>query len=331
MRLLCPFCQKAITVPDTEAGKAVHCPECGEQFAAPQLYTPGPAPLSELPPLPPEKRDGSPVPAPVSETYVSGRPPTNLGDLDLADVPAPDRELSGYSHIASLPLEPQVLRWIPAGALFLAFILTVFPWNGSFPAGYSAFTQNAWGAALGVMSHDPVAYEELRVRDSKTEDKVGDVLDRRLHMNLWLFPYLLLIFPTLLLAIAGPVVDMGKVKLPQDLEPYWQYRPVALGILATLLLLLLLAQWASGFGLQRAVNEWAEAEYAESKAAATTPEKIQKWEMDVAMFKGKYHVKTTPWLRLAVLMHLLAAAAVLAEAGLMIRGTKPPPRVAAMW
>jgi hypothetical protein len=97
------------------------------------------------------------------------------------------------------------------------------------------------------------------------------------------------------------------------------------------LLLVLLAQWASGFGLQRAVNDWIESEYADTKAAANTPEKLQRWEMEVAMKKGEYHVKTTPWLRLTLLLHLVAAGAVLAEAGLMLRGRKPPPRVAAMW
>ena len=35
MDFLCPNCQKAITVPDSEAGKAVNCPECNQQFAAP--------------------------------------------------------------------------------------------------------------------------------------------------------------------------------------------------------------------------------------------------------------------------------------------------------
>ena len=65
-------------------------------------------------------------------------------------------------------------------------------------------------------------------------------------------------------------------------------------MLAGLLLLFLLAQWASGFGLQRAVNEWVESEYADTKAAANTPEKLQRWEMQVAMKKGEYHVKTTP-------------------------------------
>ena len=328
MRLLCPFCQKAIAVPDTEAGKAVNCPECGQQFAAPQLYTPAPSPLSELAPLPPEKRNGNPpTPPPVPETYVTDHSPTDLADLDLPHIPAPDRELSGYQHMKSIVLDPHVLRWIPAGSLFLALILTLFPWDGLYPAGYGAYTQTPWGAAVAVMSRDQVADDVLKFGDAK----VGDILDKKLHMNWWLFPYLFLLIPTLLIAVAGPVVDLGKVKIPPNVEPLWQYRPVVLGVLAALLLLFLLAQWASGFGLQRAVNDWAESEYAETKATANTPEKLQRWEMQVAMMKGTYHVKTTPWLRLALLMHLLAAGAVLAEAGLMLRGHKPPPRVAAMW
>lgn len=328
MRLLCPFCQKAIAVPDSDAGKAVNCPECGQQFAAPQLFTPPPSPLSELAPLPPERRASQPpVPPAVPETYVHERDATDPHELDLPHVPAPDREMSGYQHMRSLPLDPHVLRWIPAGALFLAFIFTFFPWDGLYPAGYAAFTQTPWGAAFAQMSRDPVANEELKFGDAK----VGDILDKKLHMNFWMFPYLFLLIPALVLAVAGPVVDRANVKLPPNVEPLWQYRPLALGILATLLLLFLLAQWASGFGLQRAVNDWIESEFADTKAAATTPEKVQRWEMQVAMMKGTYHVKTTPWLRLALLMHLLAAAAVLGEAGLMLRGSKPPPRVAAMW
>ena len=47
MRLLCPFCQKPISVPDSEAGKRVACPECQEHFIAPLLAT-----LFEQRPLP---------------------------------------------------------------------------------------------------------------------------------------------------------------------------------------------------------------------------------------------------------------------------------------
>ena len=324
MRLLCPFCQKAITVPDSEAGKPVDCPECGQEFAAPQLYTPAPAPLSE-PSGPVAKPSTPPVLAPVPETYVSDRDADE--DRDLPTLPPPDRELSGYAHMRSVTLDPRVIRWIPAVALLLAFILTMFPWNGLYPAGYPAFTQNAWQGPPGWMYRDQVADDELRIGEAK----LGDELDKHLHTSWWLIPYLVLFIPTVLLAVAGPIVDLAKVKLPPGLEAAWQYRPALLGVLTVVTLLFLVIQWASGFGLQRAVNDRVEAEYADQKAAANTPEKLQRWEMKVAMAKGAYHVRTTPWLRLAVLMHLLAAAAVLAEAGLMLRGKKAPPRLAAMW
>jgi hypothetical protein len=312
MRLLCPFCQKAITVPDTEAGKAVHCPECGEQFAAPQLYSMAPAPAAESRPAP--TADRSAPQDPVPETYVS--PP------DLPHVPAVDRELSGYGRVRSIPLDPRVIRWIPAGALFLAFVLTLLPWNGLFPGGHPAYTQSAWGGLTGSLSYDDVAEDELKLRDD---------LRNRLHTSWFLFPYLFLLLPTLALAVAGPVVDLAKIKLPAGLEQAWHFRPALLGVLCVVTLVFLLAQWASGFGLQRAVNDKIEADYADTKAAANTPEKLQRWEMRVSAAKGGYHVRTTPWLRLTVLLHLLAAAAVATEAGLMLRGKKPPPRLAAMW
>jgi hypothetical protein len=308
MRLLCPFCQKAITVPDTEAGKAVHCPECGEQFAAPQLYTPTPAPAVH-------PTAGSPVPSePAPETYVTAP--------DLPHVPAVDRELSGYGRIKSFPLDPHVIRWIPAGSLFLVFVLTFFSWNGLFPGGYSAYTQNAWGGLFATLSWDEVAEDEMQLKEE---------LRNRLHTSWFLFPYLLLLLPTLAVAVAGPVVDVAKVKLPPNVEQLWHFRPALLGALCVISLLFLMAQWASGFGLQRAVQSKIEADLAEAKAAANTPEKVQRLEMRMDAAKGRYHARTTVWLRLTVLLQLLACAAVAAEAGLMLRGNKPPPRLAAMW
>jgi hypothetical protein len=318
MRLLCPFCQKAITVPDTEAGKAVHCPECGEQFAAPQLYTPTPYSVAESRPVPAPAANQPPAPEPVPETYVSDRPEAP----DLGHLPAVDRELSGYGRVSSFPLDPRVIRWIPAGALFLAFILTFFSWNGLFPGGYSAYTQSAWGALFASMSWDPVAEDALKIKDD---------LYSRLHSSWFLFFYLFLLFPTVLLAVAGPVVELAKIKLPPAVQQFWHFRPAALGVLCVLTLVFLLAQWASGFGLQRAVQEKVLADFPEKQADQNTPEKQQKWEMRVDAAKGAYHVRTTPWLRLALLMHLLAVAAVAIEAGLMLRGKKPPPRLAAMW
>jgi hypothetical protein len=329
MRLLCPFCQKAITMPDSEAGKAVHCPECGQQFAAPQLYTPAPAPLPPTVAASPVATQMQFNPPPVPETYVHEQPP-EPAPAELPEVPKPDRELSGFGRMRSVPLDPRVIRWLPAGALFLALVLTLFPWDGLYPAGYPAFTQNAWGAMVGSMTRDQVADDELRVAGPESP-KVGDELDRRLTMSWWLLPYLLLLLPTVALAIAGPIVDLAKLKLPPPLDQAWQFRPALLAVLTMITLLFLLAQWATGLGLQRAVNDKIDADFTDSRAAANTPEKLQRWEMKVAMAKGAYHVTTTPWLRLTVLMHLLAAGAVLTEAGLMLRGTKPPPRVGVMW
>ena len=143
------------------------------------------------------------MPSPVPETSnAASRAP------DLGHLPAPDREMSGYGRMASVPLDPRVIRWIPAVALFVAFVLTLLPWNGLYPAGYPAFTQSPWHAVVASMSRDPVADDALRVG----ETKVGDILDKKLHMNWWLFPYIFLLFPTLLIAAAGPVVDLAKWK-----------------------------------------------------------------------------------------------------------------------
>ncbi|HEX3148951.1 MAG TPA: hypothetical protein VHR66_12790 [Gemmataceae bacterium] len=324
MRLLCPFCQKPITIADSEAGNYVPCPECQKQFAAPQLYTPAPAPLPELaptriapaepPPLTP------PTPAPVPETYFKETPTTST--TDLPHLPPPDREMSGYEHMASVPLDPRVIRIIPAAAIFLALILTVFPWNGLYPAGYSAYTQSAWGCLFAGLSYDDVSEDQMKMKDDLKKD---------LHSSWFLLPYLVLLFPTLLLAVAGPVVDLAKIKLPPSIEKLWQFRPALLGVLTILTLLFLLAQWARGFGLQRAIDDKITEEFKEKMAQANTPEKIQSVEMLADKLKGQFHVKSTPWLRLAVLMHLLAAGAVVTEAGLMLRGKKKPPRVGVMW
>jgi hypothetical protein len=311
MRLLCPFCQKPITVADSEAGKAVNCPECGQQFAAPQLFTPSAAaaPASSAPP------------PPVPETYTPD-PRDRMVATDLPDLPAPDREMSGFQRMASLPLDPRVIRWVPAAALTLVLLLTFFKWNGMYPAGYGAYTQNAWQSLFGGLSVDPVAEDEFKL---KTD------LEERIKTNWWLLPYLLFLIPALLLAWAGPVVDMAKIKLPEGLEKVWQLRPAILGAILAVTFLFLLVQWASGFGVQRAVYDKVEADSAKAKAMANTPDKEQRYEMNLAMAKGASQVKTTPWLRFAALAHLIAILAVAAEVGLTLRGHKPPPRVAAMW
>src|SRR5262245_42985773 len=194
MRLLCPFCQKAITVQDSEAGKAVNCPECGQQFAAPQPYAPvvsgGDASMTSAPPVQP------PPPSemfPPAGSYARDRDRLIPAPPELPTLPQPDVEMSGYSRMKSLALDPKILRWVPPGALTLAFFLTFLPWVGMYPAGYSAYTQNAWQCAFAGLSWDPVAESWMKAS--------ADLKDR-LHWNTWLIPYLLLLFPALIIAWA---------------------------------------------------------------------------------------------------------------------------------
>ncbi|HVK14952.1 MAG TPA: hypothetical protein VM597_39805 [Gemmataceae bacterium] len=319
MRLLCPHCQESLTVPDSEGGKTVHCTYCGKPFSAPLPYEAS-SPALAAEPLPPASPKADTVPAPFAPK--SGQMPSLADGWDTPAPPRPAPELAGYANVRSVPLDPAVVRWIAPVALFVAFVLTFFSWNGLFPGGHAAYTQSAWGCLTGGFYADPVAEEDL---------KLTEELGKRTPSNLWLLPYLMLVIPTLVLAWAGPVVGMMNLKLPAPVENLWQYRPAALGGLAIVLLLFLSAQWASGFGLQRAIKEKAEVVVADERAAANTPEKVQKVEMKEAMHRAQFSARTTVWLRLAFLMHLLAALAVVAETGLTLRGNKPAPRLAAMW
>ena len=318
MRLLCPYCQKPITVADSEAGKTVNCPECREQFAAPQLFTPPPTPYEA-----PGRPGWAPSPPPMPETHREApERPEPMESRDLPELPTPDRELSGYRKIRSVPMKPEVIRWIPPAAMTLVFLLTLFPWDGLFPGGNSAYTQNAWQCLFGSVSYDPVA-ERLMGFQSKLEERV--------HSNLWLLPYLFLLVPALVLAWAGPIVEVAKIKIPPNIEPYWKYRSAALAALLFFMFLLLLLQCATGFGIQRGVEQYIDDQFTLEKASAKTPEEIQTLEMKMDGIRGSMRVRTTTALRLAIFFHLIAALAALGELGLALRGDKSPPRVAAMW
>ncbi|HKA06324.1 MAG TPA: hypothetical protein VKD71_03645 [Gemmataceae bacterium] len=321
MRLLCPFCQKPITVPDSEAGNRVPCPECNEHFIAPLLSTPSPSEIYS-----PQRQSAASSSTPVPETYASSQP---YDHADAAETrlrqqppPSPESELSDYRKIVSIPFKHDVMRWIAPAAMTLVFFLTMLPWDGMYLAGNSAYTQNAWQCAFGSVSYDPVA-EQLMQFSAE--------LDKRVHASLWLVPYLMLLFPALVLAWAGPIVEVSKTKLPPGLEPYWKFQPLILAGALGVMFLFLLAQCISGFGIQQGVDQYVEEMYKERRGYAKTPEQNQTLEMEIDSKRGSLRVKTTPWLRLAILFHLVGTLAAVAEYGLAWRGTKPPPRVAAMW
>jgi len=326
MRLLCPNCQRAITIPDSDAGKSIACPLCSHSFAAPQLYT---APSFDQP-LPP------PIPAPARPPQAESQAPVSSTALTpVVAPPAPEPEPTsspqpaaghslpeGYVKLVSMPLSHSVCEWLVPACLSLIFILTFFRWVGFFPAGYPAYTQNPWQAMFGDMSVDPVAEEVF---------KVEKPLSDNLHAAWWLIPYFLLLLSGMFLAWVVPVITKTHIKPTATVADLLRFRPAALAACVGLSLFLLLIQTTVGFGLEHAVRGLVPEEVNIERKEARTPEQFQKVYMRIAAIEGKFAMTGTSTLRLAIVLHFIALAAVLCETLLIHRGPKPPPRVGVMW
>lgn len=322
MKLLCPWCQQVVpNVPEEAAGKAIDCPSCGKAFTAPVQYV---APViekaSEVPTYPVQSVPTPAPKAPMVEAAVSLVPAStpDLSGKSFNTLPASGSGGASTRVFRGITLHPELLPWIPAIALTLALILSMFRWAGSYPAGYPAYTQNAWQALFADFSKDAVAEDELKL-EAKIKEKIKS--------NWWLLLYLPLVLGGVVIAWAGPAMNLLKFPLPAVITKIWPYRPVLLAAIAVFTMLLISVQWVNGFGIERAITELGQADHAEAKIAANTPEKLQRWEMTVAKELGGFQLQTTTWLRLAWVAHLLAALAVGLEAAGSLRKHNTPIRV----
>jgi hypothetical protein len=331
MRLICPNCQQAVTIPDSDAGKTVTCPNCAHAFPAPQLYsTPAYEPSVPLPPPPapsytpalPLAVKTEPATAPTTSANGSAAPPPPPTTTPAADTPAHPVTPEGYAHLRSVALSRKVCEWLVPACLTLIFLLTFFKWVGLYPAGYAAYTQNAWQALFGSMSVDPVSEKSLHLEKD---------FDERLRASMWLLPYLILVTFAFALTWGDRVVKILNLKMPGVVAGIWKMRPALLSACAGLTIFFIIAQTVAGFGLEKAVTSKIEANFKEERDAAKTPEEIQKVEMDMARVKGSYHVRDTIWLTFTIILHFVALAAIIGETMLIHRGQKPPPRVGVMW
>src|SRR5437868_7131700 len=112
MRVICPHCQKPVTLPDAAAEQATPCPTCGQTFTAPALLAaPGDDAPAAATPLP----DAKAAPA---EAYVLTAEPVR----PAAPVPPPP---------AAEPKEPKP-RPAAAGPRGMRFVLRrrVVHWFG---------------------------------------------------------------------------------------------------------------------------------------------------------------------------------------------------------
>jgi hypothetical protein len=328
MRLICPHCMSAVTVPDDAAGKETPCPNCGKPFATPARYTAAVSPdvsappPGYVPPAPAQTPTVGPAPPPGYVLPSPALPPVSpSGFLTPQTAPAEVPAAGGYTRFCGITFSPNVVAWLPAVFLTATLLMTFFPWVGCYAGSSAVFSQRPWGAMFGSPPSRNFRLEAASIIP-------GGWIDRMRGDWQLLAPFFLLLF----VAIAFAWSDRGFRSLdPRRVAPMaklWPYRSAVVAACAGVAFALLVAQVMNGFSMERAIRQQIAERFAEQRAkAANSPEELAKVEYAEDQAFHAYNVEHTTWLYLALLFNLLAVAAVLVHVGLDQRGNKPPPKL----
>src|SRR5262245_9078550 len=165
MELLCPNCQKKLTVPEQYAGQLMRCPLCQGTFTVPAMPSAVAAEAAE--PFggvgPPKAETYGVAPEPVAAVAptlppISAETPSVASGQAVSSAAAPPVTPSaGYSRVCTMRFNPNVIQWLPLGFV-VAFLLTFFPWVSGISitvAGTSLGTPsfNAWNIGFGDAKH----------------------------------------------------------------------------------------------------------------------------------------------------------------------------------
>lgn len=326
MNLLCPNCQKMLTVPEEFAGQLMKCPLCSGTFTVPGLpgsAAPPSQPQSEIYSLrnepaspPPSSPFSTPFPPP-SEPAPS--PPTSAAPSQTPPPPPPPP--GDYTHTLTASLSPRALPWIAPVCLLLVFVSQLFPWVGLYPGGVPAMTGSAWAAAFGAYTVDGDLKQE---NNALTNDKFKP------GVSVLTIFYLLLFFPVLAVSIASVVVPMIPRKLPPQVEKLLPWRWAIVAALNLILFLFLALQVLLGFSLDSQYSDWVEKEG--KREVVENPTSQQRKEAEAHQGKLLEQLHHTFWLRLVVLLHLIALVGSFLMFWIDRRGThRPLPKLELRW
>jgi hypothetical protein len=344
MNLLCPNCQKMLTVPEQYAGQLMKCPMCSSNFTVPAL-PPGGAPeppaapafAAEPPPPPPPadtygvKHDPvpafapppapppAPAPAPPVPAFATSPPSPALGstitDAPKSTSPLPPPKAGDYTDGFRIVFDPKVLQYVPAVALLIVLMLHFFPWIGVYAGGIPVLTQGAWGAAVGsYTTPDPDLNEKFAVvtpakarelNEGKKKDE-PPVVSNEPGFSLLLFFYLVPLFFLTLVATVGVVaLPYINTPLPPAVQQILPWKWAIVAGLNGLLLLFLLLQVVLPFSLENSVAAWADSKHQAKEGERTHERQVRLAERGMDVEK----VQRTIWWRLAVFLHIVAAVA----------------------
>jgi hypothetical protein len=316
MNLLCPNCQKMLTVPEQYAGQLMKCPLCAGTFTVPGLPPAAPMPSSPAPMLPPSqpevfsvKAEAPPTPAITTSPTIAPNNTATTGAPAPASPSLPPRPPGGPVTF-SVWFKPEIVKWIAPGALVLMFfIMLFFPWIGVYPGGQAAAWQYAYQIPFGFFGEDvdlqkPPLNKEFHF--TSKEDAEGK-LDNRPGFDFLMLLYWPMFLLTLAVTIGFAVLPALKLKLPPNVEPLLQWGWGIVAVLNLFLFLLLCLQLVWGFSLENSIYTWkTEQSGASELAKLQSRDTIQ--EKQLAALKGQARdvVKSTVYLKFTILLQLIA-------------------------
>lgn len=327
MNLLCPNCQKMLTVPEEFAGQLMKCPLCNGTFTVPGLPSsaaPPPPPTPAEPdiytfrqePLPPPSPPFAPPPPPREPSL-----PSSTATTPAPPAPKPSLAPEDYQHTLTAWLSPRVLPWIAPVCLLLVFLLQFLDWDGLYPGGVPAMTGNAWLAAFGTYSVDgDLKKVEPFISDDKNKPGVSFLT----------LCYLLLFFPVLFVTVASVAITMISIKLPPQVEKLMPWRWGIVAALNLILFLFLGLQVVLGFSLDSRYRDWIDSRMKNQIKENPTTE--ERKTVEAARGELLDRLQHTFWLRLVVFLHVVAIISAVLMFWIHQRGThRPLPKWELRW
>lgn len=350
MNILCPNCQKPISVDERYSGQLMKCPLCAGTFTVPLLpdspvtprpASPSPATVSSasagtMPGTPREEAydlaaEPASAPAPSAFTASTTPPPfssTASGPRpDAAPLPPPPPlPPGGYVHVRTLRLNPEIVSWIAPAAFVLVFILTFFPWLGAYPNRLPLLTQNGWQAAFGSYSGDwtPTPTPGASEKAAFSPGACG----------LLILDLIFLLLPTLILTIGVALFHFKliHVQMPPAVQQMWPWRHWIVAGAAFVTFLFLAMQMMVGFRLEAALTRPIERRYDALRANANLDEAaLRRHDIQEAQEIAQLGLRRTWSLRLVFSLELIAVIAALLDGWLERRGNRPHPQIQIMW
>lgn len=355
MNLLCPNCQKMLTVPEQFAGQLMKCPLCTGTFTVPALPAAGGSDPAIVTPPPSSSPPAPPPPAPESHTYplapdpvpafvappVKKEPPaepafttTPKPKPGAATTPTPSSAPPGdYTKTVRVMANERILQWVPPAAMVLIFILQLFPWVGVYSGRAAALRMDAWDVAIGRAEPELDLQDRLGIlaaeqpaAEKKDEPKPVTI---RVGISPLMLFYLLFFLVTFVVTVFVAIQPFLNLKLPPQLEQLMPWKWAILTGLNVLLLLFLTFQCILNFDLENKAREGVEKHPAVTRPAASNKDKAQsEFERGILLAS----LQRTIWLRLAYVLHVLATAAVALIYWMERRGpSKPAPYFELRW